>query len=109
MYLTVRKYRKVEGDRNQVIESVNKSFLPMISKIDGFVDYYCFFADDGALLWRDTRGHLVAFNMVHRSGVEGWMGPLAVRAEHQGSGTGKEIVALSLPSSRWTLAGITIS
>jgi GNAT superfamily N-acetyltransferase len=50
-------------------------------------------ADEGALLWRDTRGHLVAFNMVHRSGVEGWMGPLAVRAEYQGSGTGKEIVA----------------
>ena len=33
-----------------------------------------------------------AFNMVHRSGVEGWMGPLAVRTEHQGSGLGKEIV-----------------
>jgi len=60
MYLTVRKYRKVEGDRNQVIESVNKSFLPMISKIDGFVDYYCFFADDGSLLsvsvFRDAKG-----------------------------------------------------
>jgi hypothetical protein len=30
--------------------------------------------------------------MVHRSGVEGWMGPLAVRTEYQGGGTGKEIV-----------------
>jgi hypothetical protein len=30
--------------------------------------------------------------MVHRSGVEGWMGPLAVRTEHQGSGTGKDVV-----------------
>lgn len=49
-------------------------------------------ADDGAMLWRDDRGHLVAFNMVHRSGVEGWMGPLAVRTEYQGSGIGKEIV-----------------
>jgi GNAT superfamily N-acetyltransferase len=49
-------------------------------------------ADDGAMLWRDERGQLVAFNMVHRSGAEGWMGPLAVRTEHQGSGTGKEIV-----------------
>ena len=49
-------------------------------------------ADDGAMLWRDERGQLVAFNMVHRSGTEGWMGPLAVRTEHQGSGTGKEIV-----------------
>lgn len=49
-------------------------------------------ADEGALLWRDDRGHVVAFNMVHRSGVEGWMGPLAVRTEQQGGGTGKEIV-----------------
>ena len=49
-------------------------------------------AADGAFLWRDERGHVVAFNMVHRSGVEGWMGPLAVRTEQQGSGTGKEIV-----------------
>ncbi len=49
-------------------------------------------ADDGAMLWRDDRGRIIAFNMVHRSGTEGWMGPLAVRTEHQGSGTGKEIV-----------------
>ncbi|HXT17992.1 MAG TPA: GNAT family N-acetyltransferase [Gemmatimonadaceae bacterium] len=50
-------------------------------------------ADDGAMIWRDDRGRLVAFNMVHRSGIEGWMGPLAVRTEYQGAGTGKEIVA----------------
>ena len=49
-------------------------------------------AAEGAMLWRDDRGHIVAFNMVHRSGTEGWMGPLAVRTEYQGSGTGKEIV-----------------
>src|SRR3954467_9873623 len=49
-------------------------------------------ADDGAMLWRDDRGHIVAFNMVHRSGTEGWMGPLAVRTEFQGGGIGKEIV-----------------
>ena len=53
-------------------------------------------AADGAMLWRDDRGHVVAFNMVHRSGSEGWMGPLAVRTEYQGSGTGKEIVARGL-------------
>jgi GNAT superfamily N-acetyltransferase len=50
-------------------------------------------AADGALLWRDDRGQVAAFNMVHRSGVEGWMGPLAVRSEFQGSGIGKEVVA----------------
>lgn len=49
-------------------------------------------AAEGAFVWRDERGRVAAFNMVHRSGVEGWMGPLAVRTELQGGGTGKEIV-----------------
>ena len=40
-----------------------------------------------------------AFNMVHRSGIEGWMGPLAVRTEYQGSGTGKEIVERGVDGS----------
>ena len=47
---------------------------------------------DGAMVWRDARGDVAAFNMVHRSGVEGWMGPLAVRTEYQGTGLGKEVV-----------------
>ena len=47
----------------------------------------------GAMLWRDGgQGDIAAFNMVHRSGAEGWMGPLAVRTELQASGTGKEVV-----------------
>jgi hypothetical protein len=50
MYLTVRKYRKVEGDREQMVKTVNSGFVPLISKIKGFVDYYCIFADDGSLL-----------------------------------------------------------
>jgi GNAT superfamily N-acetyltransferase len=49
-------------------------------------------AAEGALLWRDDRAQVAAFNMVHRSGVEGWMGPLAVRSEFQGAGIGKEVV-----------------
>ena len=49
-------------------------------------------AAEGAMIWRDDRGHIAAFNMVHRSGAEGWMGPLAVRTEYQGNGMGKEIV-----------------
>jgi GNAT superfamily N-acetyltransferase len=49
-------------------------------------------AAEGAMIWRDARGDIAAFNMVHRSGVEGWMGPLAVRTEHQGSGVGKDVV-----------------
>ena len=49
-------------------------------------------AGDGALAWRDDRGRLIAFNMVHRSGIEGWMGPLCVRPDHQRSGLGKQVV-----------------
>jgi GNAT superfamily N-acetyltransferase len=49
-------------------------------------------AADGAMVWRGERGEIVAFNVVHRSGIEGWMGPIAVRSEHQGIGAGKEIV-----------------
>lgn len=47
---------------------------------------------DGAMIWRDEKGHLAAFNLVHRSGVEGWMGPLAVRPDRQGHGEGRRIV-----------------
>ncbi|MEX2178211.1 MAG: GNAT family N-acetyltransferase [Gemmatimonadaceae bacterium] len=49
-------------------------------------------AAEGAMIWRGERGEIIAFNIVHRSGVEGWMGPIAVRSEHQGGGAGKEIV-----------------
>jgi GNAT superfamily N-acetyltransferase len=49
-------------------------------------------AGDGAMLWRDAQGQICAFNMVHRSGREGWMGPLAVRPDRQGSGLGRLIV-----------------
>lgn len=49
-------------------------------------------AGDGAMLWRDDRGAIAAFNIAHRSGVEGWMGPLAVRDDCQGAGHGKMTV-----------------
>lgn len=49
-------------------------------------------AGDGALLWRDGQGQICAFNMVHQSGHEGWMGPLAVRPDRQGEGLGRIIV-----------------
>ena len=45
-----------------------------------------------AMLWRGERDEIVAFNVVHRSGVEGWMGPLAVRPDWQGGDVGKEVV-----------------
>ena len=49
-------------------------------------------ANGGALIWRDEREEIIAFNVVHSSGREGWMGPLAVRPDGQGSGIGKDIV-----------------
>ena len=49
-------------------------------------------AGAGALCWRDEGGRLAAFNIVHHSGTEGWMGPLCVRPDHQGAGLGKIIV-----------------
>ncbi|HEY0972313.1 MAG TPA: GNAT family N-acetyltransferase [Gemmatimonadales bacterium] len=49
-------------------------------------------AGDGAMLWRDEQGAIVAFNIAHLSGSEGWMGPLAVRPDVQESGIGKRIV-----------------
>ncbi len=49
-------------------------------------------AGEGAMLWRDPDGQLVGFNMVHRSGSEGWMGPLAVRPDRQGEGIGSAMV-----------------
>ncbi len=50
-------------------------------------------AGDGAMVWRDERGDIVAFNVAHHSGAEGWMGPLAVRPDRQGAGIGKTVVS----------------
>jgi len=53
-------------------------------------------AGEGALHWRDSAGHLVAFNLVHVSGIEGWMGPLAVRPDCQGRGLGRAVVTTGI-------------
>jgi GNAT superfamily N-acetyltransferase len=49
-------------------------------------------AGEGAMVWRDEADRVVAFNIAHKSGAEGWMGPLAVRPDRQLAGLGKEIV-----------------
>jgi Acetyltransferase (GNAT) family len=49
-------------------------------------------AGRGAMIWRDKSDEIVAFNLAHLSGVEGWMGPLAVRPDRQGEGLGRQIV-----------------
>lgn len=49
-------------------------------------------AGEGAMIWRDEGDRLVAFNIAHISGTEGWMGPLCVRPDRQLGGLGKEVV-----------------
>jgi GNAT superfamily N-acetyltransferase len=49
-------------------------------------------AGEGAMVWRDEHNEIAAFNVAHQAGVEGWMGPLAVRPDRQGTGVGKTIV-----------------
>src|SRR5215213_4958649 len=53
-------------------------------------------AGEGAMLWRDDRGNVVAFNVAHLSGTEAWMGPLAVHPDHQGHGLGKAVVGAGI-------------
>ncbi len=50
-------------------------------------------AADGAMLWFDRSNEIVALNLAHRSGREGWMGPLVVHPEFQEQGVGKLIVS----------------
>lgn len=66
-------------------------------------------AGAGAMLWRDDRGRVVAFNVAHLSGTEAWMGPLAVHPDHQGHGLGKAVVGAGigfLKSSGATVIGL---
>jgi GNAT superfamily N-acetyltransferase len=62
-------------------------------------------AGEGAMVWRDERGDIVAFNLAHQSGAEGWMGPLAVRPDRQGAGLGRTIVETAI--ARLRAAGVT--
>jgi GNAT superfamily N-acetyltransferase len=57
-------------------------------------------AGAGAVLWRTDRGAIAAFNIAHRSGAEGWMGPLAVMPELQSRGVGRTIVEFGMEHLR---------
>ena len=63
-------------------------------------------AADGAMLWRDAEGAIAAFNIAHRSGTEGWMGPLAVRTNLQGRALGKTIVCAGIDWLRSARAAV---
>ena len=57
-------------------------------------------AGAGAVLWRTDRGSVAAFNIAHRSGAEGWMGPLAVMPELQSRGVGRTVVEFGVEHLR---------
>ncbi|MBI4421931.1 MAG: GNAT family N-acetyltransferase [Gemmatimonadetes bacterium] len=66
-------------------------------------------AGEGAMVWHDEDDNLVAFNVAHCSGLEGWMGPLAVRPDRQGLGLGKAVVGAAvdwLKEQRVTTIGL---
>jgi hypothetical protein len=45
MYVTVRRYRGDMAAKDRIYQHVREVFLPMVSKLPGFVSYHCF--DDG--------------------------------------------------------------
>ena len=49
MYVTVRRYEGVT-DPGEVAREVNEGFLPIISEIEGFVDYYFVDAGEGVMV-----------------------------------------------------------
>lgn len=60
MYLVVRNYKKVKGNKQELSNKINNEFVPLVSKIKGFVDYYCLYPNDNSLLsvsvFQDAKG-----------------------------------------------------
>jgi hypothetical protein len=60
MYLVMRKYKKITGNKQELQSKINSGFLPLVEKIDGFVDYYCLMPDDSTLVsisvFQDQKG-----------------------------------------------------
>src|SRR5438045_9362882 len=96
-----------EGATERDIEALNRVFAQAFAdryRRDGLLGvrvpqlnplvwrYALLDAGQGAMVWRDEHGDIAAFNVPHQAGVEGWMGPLAVRPDRQSTGVGKTIV-----------------
>lgn len=60
MYLVVRNYKNLKGNQQEISSKINSSFIPAVSKIKGFVDYYCVFSGDNSLtsvsVFQDQKG-----------------------------------------------------
>jgi GNAT superfamily N-acetyltransferase len=119
-WLPERQLHGPERARERDIENLNQVFADAFTdryRRDGLVGvrvphlnpevwrYALSDAGAGAMLWRDEKGRIAAFNIAHLSGSEGWMGPLAVRPDRQGMGLGKTIVRSAVD---WLIAqGVT--
>jgi len=60
MYLVVRNYKRISGNRQILSNMINSEFVPLISKVKGFVDYYCLYPNDSGLVtisvFQDAQG-----------------------------------------------------
>jgi antibiotic biosynthesis monooxygenase len=50
MYAAIRRYNIYEGTNDQFVRRVNEGFVPLISKMPGFVAYYFLDAGEGAVV-----------------------------------------------------------
>jgi len=50
MYVTVRRYRGDMASKDRIYKHAREVFLPMISKLPGFVSYHCFDDGDGTFV-----------------------------------------------------------
>lgn len=60
MYLVVRNYKNVKGNKQELRNKITNEFVPLVSKIKGFVDYYCLLPSENTLtsisVFQDERG-----------------------------------------------------
>lgn len=50
MYLVVRNYKKIAGNKKELSSKIDSEFVPLIKKINGFVDYYCLFTGESSMI-----------------------------------------------------------
>ncbi len=60
MYLVIRRYDDVRGSIEELEKRLAEGFLPILSRANGFLDYYNFATKDGSLIsisvFKDEKG-----------------------------------------------------
>lgn len=60
MFLVVRNYKKILGDKDELSSKIDSDFVPKIKKINGFVDYYCLYTGENSMasisIFQDKKG-----------------------------------------------------